>query len=573
MLLVVPGPDEEPWPTLGPQICDFIEERGIYGPGSLQGDPYVIDPEFRAFLFRASEVYPDKVRRPLPGGRDASVDRHPWAGRRRFKRVGLSVRKGLAKTEKEALIVFTHIHPEGPARCDGFDARGNPVAAPVRAPYVPMLAYSLDQVEELAYGALKYIIENGPDADLFDVSLERALRLDENGRADGGAWPLAQSPDARDGARTTLNAFDEPHRLYMPRHLKAHETMDGNLPKRPLDDPWSLYVGTAGQLGQGSVAEQLQTEAEMIRDGKIARADLFYLYRTDDDPKRDLTDKAERIKAVAEATGPAGEWGPGQFDDIASKWDRPGADTAYLERVWLNRWRKGDEQAFDTKRWALLKHLGGDPTAALRPRIPRGARVAGGFDGARRKDSTALVITELATGTQEIWGLWERPLEGEPGYDPDWEVDESLVQAAFDDLMRTMDVWRLYADPPWWTDTVGKWAGAHPDRVEEFWTNRHRTMAQKVRAYREAMTDGSVGWSSEHRYADDLARHIAAAGKKDMPGMVDDDDTPLFILQKIREDLKFDAAMAGCLSWTAYLDAIKAGANKPHTPTRPRRIR
>lgn len=558
MLLVVPGPDEEPWPTLGPQICDFIEDRGIYGPGSLQGQPYLIDPEFRAFIYRASEVYPKG---------------HPWAGRRRFKRVGLSVRKGLAKTEKEALLVYTHIHPEGPARCDGFDASGNPVAAPVRAPYVPMLAFSLDQVEELAYGALKYIIENGPDADFFDVSLERALRLDDHGRADGGAWPLAQSPDSRDGARTTMNAFDEPHRLHMPRHLKAHETMDANLPKRPLDDPWSLYVGTAGQLGQGSVAENLHREAELIRDGKIERPDLFYLYRTDDNPKRDLDSKPERIKAIAEATGPAGEWGPGQFDDIASKWDRPGADKAYLERVWLNRWRKGDEQAFDVARWAQLSHIGGDVSAGLRPRIPRGARVAAGFDGARRKDSTALVITELATGTQELWGLWERPLEDETDYDPNWEIDESQVQASVDELMRVMDVWRMNCDPPWWTDTVGKWAGKWPDRVEEWWTNRHRIMAQKIRAYKEAMTDGSVGWSAEHPHAADLARHIGNAGKNEMSGMRDDDDEQLFILAKIRPEMKFDAAMAGCLSWIAYLDAVKAGANTPRTPTRPRRIR
>ena len=34
MLLVTPGPDAEPWPTLGPQVCDFVEDRGIYGPGS-----------------------------------------------------------------------------------------------------------------------------------------------------------------------------------------------------------------------------------------------------------------------------------------------------------------------------------------------------------------------------------------------------------------------------------------------------------------------------------------------------------------------------------------------------------
>lgn len=550
-LLVVPGPDPEPWPTLGPQICDFIEERAVYGPGSLQGEPYVIDPEFRAFLYRASEVYPKD---------------HPWAGRRRFKRVGLSVRKGLAKTEKEALVVFTHIHPEGPGRCDGFDAYGDPVAAPVRAPYVPMLAFSLDQVEELAYGALKYVVENGPDADMFDISLERVLRLDEWGRGDGGAWPLANAPDSRDGGRTTLNAFDEPHRLYMPRHLKAHETMDANLPKRPLDDPWSLYVGTAGELGQGSVAEQLHTEAEMIRDGKLERADLFYLYRSDDGG-HDLDDKAERIKAVAEATGPAGEWGPGQFDDIASKWDRPGADKAYLERVWLNRWVKSGQQAFDVKRWKDLRYVGGNHGAGDRGRIPKGAKVTVGFDGARRRDSTAFVITEIATGTQEIYALWERDLD-----EDDWEISEEEVNQAVAEIFKRFDVWRLYADPPYWVTEVGKWAGDHKGKVEEWWTNRYKTAAYAVRAYQEAIASGAVGWSAADPLSDALERHVAAAGRVKTT-FVDDQGDPLYILGKIHPDRKFDAAMAALLSWQAYLDAVKAGENQARKPSRPRRIR
>lgn len=568
MLLVVPGRDEEPWPTIGAEVCDFIEERGIYGPGSLQGRPYEIDPEFRAFIYRASEVYPQTVTKSFAGGGPALHvrDPHPWAGRRRFKRVGMSVRKGLAKTEKEALLVFTHIHPDGPGKCDGFDASGNPVAAPVQAPYVPMLAFSLDQVEELAYGALKYMIENGPDEDLFDVSLERALRLDEFGRADGGAWPLAQSPDSRDGGRTTLNAFDEPHRLYLPRHLKAHETMDANTAKRPLEDPWSLYVGTAGELGQGSVAEQLHNEAEAIRDGKIERADLFYLYRTDDGG-HDLEDKAQRMQAVAEATGPAGEWGPGQYDDIASKWDRPGADKGYLERVWLNRWIKSGAQAFDTKRWSELHHLRGEEDGPPRKRIRKGAKVTVGFDGARRRDSTAIVVTELSTGTQELVALWERDLD-----DPDWEVPEDEVNQVVDEIFKKYRVWRMYADPPYWVTEVGVWAGKHKGLVEEWWTNRFKVMAYAIRAYQEAMASGAVGWTEQDPKAAEFAKHIANAGQL-LTNFVDDKGDPLYILGKIHPDRKFDGAMAATLSWQGYLDAVKAGENKPHRPSRPRRIR
>lgn len=535
-LLVVPGPDVEPWPTLGPQVCEFLEEKAVYGPGSLQGQPYVIEPEFRAFIYRGFEVYPRG---------------HQWAGRRRFKRLSYSVRKGLAKTEKLAMLVFSHIHPEGPARCDGFDASGRPVAVPIRAPYVPMLAYSLDQVEELAYGALKYIVENGPDADMFDVSLERILRLDDWGHADGGAFPLAQSPDARDGARTTMNAFDEPHRMYLPRHLKAHTTMDANLPKRPLEDPFSVYVGTAGELGQSSVAEQLHVEAEWIRDGKIERPDLFYLYRTDDGG-HDLKVKAERIEAIAEASGPAGEWGPGQFDEIASKWDRPGADTAYLERVWLNRWVKSGQQAFDLSRW--LSNEG-----AL---IPRRAKVTLGFDGARFHDSTALVASCLATGRQRLLGLWERPEDA----GDDWEVVEQDVTGAIAEAHRFYDVVLAYGDPAHWTETMGAWCGRWPV-WREWWTHRERAMAFAVNAYVEGISSGAVSHEvGRHEGLEaDFARHIGNAGRDSREIYLESEERTaasgqrLFVLKKIHPTRKFDAAMAAVLANQARVDALGKG--------------
>lgn len=554
--LIVPAMDEEPWPTLGPQVCQFVEERGVYGPGSLQGQSYEIDPEFRAVLYRLYEVFPRTVRRPLAGGRDVSVEKHPQAGRRRFKRGGLSVRKGLAKTEKGALVVLAELHPEGPVRADGFDAQGDPVGRPVVAPYIPMLAVTVDQVEELGYGALKYIIEEGPDADLFDVSLERIIRLGPRGQDDGKAVPLANSPGARDGARTTLNFFDEPHRLYLPRQRDAHSTMDANLPKRPLEDPWSLYVGTAGEPGQDSVAEDLHKDALNIHEGRNKDPRLFYLCRWagTQNPatgkKYDLKVKEDRLAAISEATGPAGEFGPGQFEDIAEKWEREGADHGFLERVWLNRWTRSNAQAFDPQRWQQLRSA---------VPIPDGAFVAGGFDGARFRDATGIVLTDIATGRQQLFAGWERPLDVEQ-----WEVPEAEVTAAWEEITRRFKLWRCYGDPPHWTETYGAWAARWPDQFEEWWTARPAHMSRAVREYREAQATGAVThyYSPDDGRSSDFERHIAAAGRKDL-NFVDDDGAALFILQKLHPDRKFDYAMAGCLSWKAYLDAVKSGAKPP----------
>lgn len=159
-VLLVPPLDAEPFPTLGPQVAAFIRERCVFGPGSLAGKPAVLDAEKLGALYRLYEVYPRGHRR---------------AGQRRFTRGALEWRKGTAKTEFAAWVTFCELHPEAPVRFDGWDASGNPVGRPVAFPYIPMMATTEEQVSELAYGVLKYVVENGPDSGLFDTGLDRII--------------------------------------------------------------------------------------------------------------------------------------------------------------------------------------------------------------------------------------------------------------------------------------------------------------------------------------------------------------------------------------------------------------
>jgi len=540
--LVVPAlePEGKEWPTLGFQVAQFIEERAVYGPGSLKGLPYKLDAEKRGAIYRMYEIYPRG---------------HRFEGRRRFKRCGISWRKGTAKTEWAALIAFCELHAEGPVRFDGWDANGNPVGRPVRDPYIPMVAYNEAQADELAYGALKAIIEECDDAGMFDTGTERILRLDGAGRPDGKCVALSGSPNANDGARTTFQHFDETHRMDLPRLVAAHETMLANIPKRVLDDPWSLETTTAGRPGSGSVAEKTHREAQAIAKGDIRDPDLFYFHR-EAGPQHNLKTLEGRIAAVSEATGPVGEYGPGQFADIAKQWDRPGSDKSYLERVWLNRWTQSDEQAFNVTKFEAL----GD----VEQRIPLGALCTLGFDGARFRDATGFVLTDVATGVQVPVGLWERP-----EYAPeDWEVPEDEVQAKFEEIMAAYDVWQVYADPPHWTETVGKWAGKYPDRVTEWWTHNRRKIGMSVAAYNEAIDSAQV----HHNGDPDFVRHVGNAGRVET-NLLDDEGRKVVILGKIRPEAKFDLAMAAVLSWQARLDALAAGASAAEEVFVPYRIR
>ncbi len=112
-VLQLPKPEKKPWPTLGPQVWDWMLDSLIYGPGDLRGVPlsdHPPDDEFKGLLYRMYEVHP----------RD-----HPQAGRRRFRRCALSQRKGTAKTEKAAWIAAAELHPEAPVRCDGWKRTGS----------------------------------------------------------------------------------------------------------------------------------------------------------------------------------------------------------------------------------------------------------------------------------------------------------------------------------------------------------------------------------------------------------------------------------------------------------------
>jgi hypothetical protein len=71
-----------------------------------------------------------------------------------------------------------------------------PVGRPVTSPYIPMIAYTEEQTEDLAYAALLMMCADGPDGELFDCGLDRINRLDDFGRADGKAMAMASAPDA-----------------------------------------------------------------------------------------------------------------------------------------------------------------------------------------------------------------------------------------------------------------------------------------------------------------------------------------------------------------------------------------
>lgn len=523
--------DESLWPSLGGQVCDFIERNLVFGPGDLVGQPAILDDETRGLIYRMYEVYPRS---------------HRLAGRRRFKRCALSLRKGSAKTEKAAWIAACELHPEAPVRCIGWTDGGEPIGGGVTDPYIPMVAYTEEQSEELAYGALRVILEKGPLRDDFIIGMERIERK----RGTGKAVALATAPDARDGARTTFQHFDETHRMTLPRLIAAHRAMLANIPKRVQADAWSFETTTAPEPGTGSVAEATMEYAEAVAAGKIRDVRLFFFHRQAGEWRGsdhlDLTTDEGLRAAVLDASGPVQAWS--DIDSIIEQWHDPRADHAYLERVWLNRLVKGSTQAFDVTRWNQLAIT--DEVVAPKRKI------AVGFDGAKFHDSTGLVATDIETGFQWVPGVWECPqgLKAEG-----WKVPEGEVDATVRALFETFIVVRMYADPPYWQEWVSKWiAEFGKDHVVEWYTNRRLQMTYALENFDTAMKDGSISHDGDQR----LARHIGNSRRQDLKGWRDEQGKPLWLIRKERPDSphKIDLAMASVLSWEARTDAIAAGA-------------
>ena len=529
MIISVPK-DTIVYPTLGPQVCDFIENYLVFGPGDLRGAPAVLDDEKRALIWRIYEVYPQD---------------HIQAGRRRFKRVGLSLAKGLAKTEFAAWIVACELHHEAPVRCIGWDKHGNPIGGPVTDPYIPMVAYTEEQSDELCYGTLKTILEEGPLHDDFDIGLERITRK----RGDGKAISLSTSPDARDGARTTFSVADETHRWTLARLKETHQTMMANLPKRKEADAWALEVTTAPEPGAGSVAENTMNYAKAILEGRVKDSRLFYFHRQASEDNKLETEEDARA-AVIEASGAAAAWR--DIDAIVELWRDPTTDRTYWERVWCNRLVKSANKAFDIKQW--------DTLIKKENPVKDGDMITLGFDGAMFYDSTGLVATHLATGYQWVVGVWECP-----PLKKDWQVPEAEVDQAVKETFERYHVWRMYADPPYWQAWISKWAGEYrlnessgkpEERVVEWWTNRRKQMSYTLEAFETSIKTGELNHDGDKN----LSRHIANAFKQDLQ-MRDEAGKALWLIRKERPDSpnKIDLAMAAVLSWRARLDAIALG--------------
>lgn len=470
----VPPLEAEPWPTLGPELCDWLEASLCHGPGDVLGLPLRLTDEARLFVYRAYEVYPRG---------------HAMAGRRRFKRVVLCRRKGWAKTELAALLAIAELDPGAPVRCDGWAPRGGewvPVGRAVRDPYIPMVAVTEEQTEDLAYAAAREILGRCALAPDYLVTYDRITHRSEPGRMQA----LASAPGAREGARTTFQHFDETMLFLSDRLRRSHTTMLRNVPKRRAADPWSLETTTAYEPGADSVAEGSHRYAEDVAEGRIADARLYYDH-LQASAAHDLGRPRGLLAAVQEASGDAWAWC--DADSVVAQYHDPQADEADFRRYWLN------QPVRSSRRWAPAASWGQLAAPRAVP-APSGVPVVLAFDGSYSRDSTALVGCTVEAQPY-IWleGCWERP----PGATR-WRAPRLEVLAAVEAAMEGYEVVELAPDPPGWHAEVELWEEAYGATVVRFETNQPRRMGPACDDFEQACADAQL----QHDGSPVFARHL-----------------------------------------------------------------
>jgi hypothetical protein len=461
----------------------------------------------------------------------------PATGQRVTRRAALRRPKGAGKSPEGAYVGFAEFCL--PVVFAGWTAAGQPVGVPHPDPWVQFAAVSEDQTDNVMVWLYEQLADH-PEACRrhgIDLARSRLYFKDRSGRIE----PVTAAAGSREGQRITFAVLDQTESWSRENGgRRLADTLRRNAAKM---GGWTLELQNAPEIGDGSVADQTakasdrRTKGVLFDSREPAGADLL-----------DLGDRERVREALEFAYGASTQWV--NVDRLLDEIADPDTDPSDARRYYLNVAAPSSEWAFDRDRWAALGETG----------IPdEGELVVAGFDGSRHDDATALVAAGVESGRVWTVGVWERPDHVE-----DWEVPEAEVTAAVGELFERWQVWRLYADPPWWESTIAAWEADRKLRsprreqaVVPWWTNRWRQVGYACRSLASAIRTGEI---THHLDADDvLTRHVRNAVRRTVNSR-DDQGMPLWTLRKPAPGRKIDAAMALVLAWEARNDAIAGGA-------------
>lgn len=511
--------------TLGFLAADWVEAHCIVPDGFSLGSPFVMDgwqlwcavnhyrirsgvvfdpqrpAQATAFHYRRSQVVgPQKT------------GKGPWsAAITCFEAVGPCLFAGWAQGGE----VYRCEDDGCGCGFEYFYERGEPMGMRRPTSLIQLLATSEDQVDNV-YRPLQGMIRRGALSERMKVR-EGFIRLPEDGRID----PVTAAANSKLGNPINFAVMDESG-LYTARNklLKVSQTM-----RRGLAGMGGRSIETTNPWDPMESSQAQQTFESRATD-------IFRFYRR---PPADLSYKNKRDRHKIHQYVYAGSPWVDLAAIEAEAAELLETDPTQAERFFGNRLVQGLGSFMPEKLW--------DESEAPRE-VPRGERIALGFDGSRSGDWTAL-RAETADGYRFT------PTYGPDGRPTFWNPDEwggriprSEVSAAVAELFDRYSVARMYVDPRHWETQADQWATEFGDDVVVTWpTNQIGRMFDALVRFLEDTAEGVT----THDGDPTAKLHALAARKLAKPG-------DKYILGKPAETQKIDILMADVLAHEAAAD-------------------
>ena len=505
------GPTGVPELTLGWQVIDWCLGNLMQPDGPDAGEPWRFTDEQARFLLWWY-----------------AIDER---GRFLYRSGTLRRMKGWGKDPLGAALCAAEF--VGPCRFDGF-RDGEPQAAPHHAAWVQTAAVAKEQTRNtmtLFPGML-----SKPTIAEHSIDLGKEIIYAHHGRCRIEA--VTSSPRALEGGRATFVLANETqHWLQNNEGLAMQDVIARNAGKSRDGSSRVLAITNAHRLGEGSAAERDWEAWQKSPDG--------ILYDSLSAPEGLSTEEREDIEAGLTAARGDSHWL--DVERLTGEILDPRTSESLARRYYFNQIRAETDSWLRKDEWDACVSDAAEPEP--------GRVVTLGFDGSRTRDATALVGTDVETGYQWVIRVWQRP--DVPG---EWEVPVVEVNATVEEAMSRWRVWRLSADPYWWTEQVAAWSARWEGKVASWNTTRLHPMARAVKAYEQAVQLGELTHADDERFAE----HIANAVKRET-GFRDEDGEPMYVISKDGKGSprKIDIAMAAVLSWEARGLALAAGALQP----------
>lgn len=512
--------------SVGYEVLDWIHAYTCHGPGDVQGNALDLDDEMREHIIQCYAI-------------------DPTTGRRLFHEAVLSRPKGRAKSEIAGLVAVAEAF--GPVRFDGWDADGQPVAAPVKTPLIKCLATEESQAgntfENIAFIAGEWGKDEHPDiygkvSGIRQYQSATALYLPQGGEIRACTAGSA----SKDGGKETHVVADETH-LYILRELKQmYGTVARNLGKRKLADPWMHQTSTAYRPGEGSVFEDTLTA---WRKGELSSA--VHVNHREAKGRIDIQDRDHTIKQLNQVYGASAEWHDMDRKYLDMLDPRVCEDEETAARYFLNRPMSSRDAWIPAD--VVERQVKDD-------RVEPGTAIALGFDGSLNDDSTVLIGSRMSDGFLFPIGIWSKPAGPAGNW---WEVPRSEVLAEIRHALELYDVTRLYIDPHEWRSDADALAEEFGERVVSWATSRDIAMSSALDRLRtdlisggasgDAVSSGKLWHSGDPEFMEHFRN--AYVHRKGRYRLVKK-ETP-------KSDRKIDSVVGAALAYEARADAIADG--------------